>query len=103
MAIINKGKIVSLGTPSQIKKDLVYKHLLFDSKDRKKLRNELKKLKLNFLEKKYIEIPLETLKAQNVIKNIKTRLSYLDIVNPTLEEAYLGIIEKEESNSSSGI
>lgn len=103
VAIINKGKIVSFGSPSEIKKDLVYEHLLVNAKNKKKLISELKKLRLNFYERKQIEIPLETLKAQDVIHSIKTRLNYLDIVNPTLEEAYLGIIEKEDNNSDSNM
>jgi ABC-2 type transport system ATP-binding protein len=98
IAIINKGKIITFGKPTQIKKELIYEYLLVDAKDRNKLTNELKKLKLNFYEERHIEIPLETLKAQDVINSIKTKLDYLDIVNPTLEEAYLGIIEKENND-----
>jgi ABC-2 type transport system ATP-binding protein len=103
VAIINKGKIVAFGTPKQIKKELVYEYLLVDAKDRDTLIKELKKLKLNYEEKKHIEIPLETLKAQSVIKSIKTELSFLDVVNPTLEEAYLGIIEKEDNSGQMSI
>ncbi|MBI1863910.1 ABC transporter ATP-binding protein [Candidatus Woesebacteria bacterium] len=91
--IINKGKIVSSGTPSKIKKELIKNYLLVDSKSKRKLISELKKLKLNFEEKENIMINLRGKNPQKVISSIKTPLNYLDIHNPTLEDAYLEIIE----------
>lgn len=92
IAIINKGEIVAEGTPKDIKKALINQYLIVDAKDKEGLKKELKKLNLNYEDNKHIKIPLETINAQDVIKDIKTKLSYIDIHSPTLEEAYLGII-----------
>ncbi len=95
--IINKGKIVSSGTPSKIKKDLIKNYLLLNSKSNKKLISELQKLKLDFEEKENIKIDLTGKNPQKVISSIKTPLNYLDIHNPTLEDAYLEIIENNNN------
>jgi ABC-2 type transport system ATP-binding protein len=97
IAIINKGKIVAEGTPKDIKKKLINQYLIVNAKNKEKLKKELKQLNLNYEDNRHIKIPLETLNAQDVIKSIKTKLNYLDIHSPTLEEAYLGIVGKENN------
>jgi ABC-2 type transport system ATP-binding protein len=92
ICIINHGEIVSYGTPSKLKKELIKRYLLVDAKDRKKLKAELSRLKLQFKEDDRIRIDLSENNPQQVISSIKLPLSYLDIHNPTLEEAYLEII-----------
>lgn len=99
VAIINQGKIVTFGTPDKIKKDLINEYLLIDSKNKQKLRKELKSLKLNFSEDKHFKLEMETLKPQNVIKSINTPLTLLKIHSPTLEEAYLEIIDNNSTNT----
>lgn len=98
VAIISKGKIVMLGTPQNIKNKLVNKLLIIDANNRKKLESELKKLNLNYTLNGHYKLEMETLKPQNVIKSIETPLSFLDIHNPTLEEAYLEIIRSDQNN-----
>lgn len=99
VVIINHGKIVSSGTPSQIKRDLVKKFITMDSENRQKLASELKKLKLSFTGKGPFKINLDGYSEQEVIKKINTKLNYLDIHNPTLEEAYLEIIQRGEKDA----
>lgn len=96
VCIINNGKIISLGTPSQIKKQLVQDYLLIDSKTPLKLEQELDKKKINFLKKdSHYQIDLNHSSAQSVIKSISTPLSTLKIHDPSLEEAYLEIIQQD--------
>jgi ABC-2 type transport system ATP-binding protein len=98
VCIINDGKIISLGTPTQIKKHLVQDYLLMNSKTPTKLEEELTKKKISFEKKSnYYQIALNNQSAQSVIQQIKTPLSTLKIHDPSLEEAYLEII-KEDNN-----
>lgn len=98
VCIINDGKIISLGTPTQIKKHLVQDYLLMNSRTPTKLEEELTKKKISFEKKSnYYQIALNNQSAQSVIQQIKTPLSTLKIHDPSLEEAYLEII-KEDNN-----
>lgn len=98
VAIIKGGKIVKLGTPQKIKDDLVHEYLILDTKpkDRKALRQELEAKKLKFNEKPYFEVLLNSHNIQNLIIGIKTPLTQVRTHNPSLEEAYLDIIEGEK-------
>lgn len=92
VAIINQGKIVSFGTPAEIKKQLVQEYVEVDAQDRKKLIAELAGNKLKFVVNGKIKIELKGRSAQKVIQQIKTPLSFIAIHIPTLEDAYLEII-----------
>lgn len=94
VCIINNGKIVSIGTPEEIKKSLVEEYLLINAKDKTKLRQELTNKKIAFLENNVFKVNLEKKNVQQIIKTIDTPLTYLKIHTPTLEEAYLEIIEQ---------
>lgn len=96
VCIINKGKIVALGTPDEVKRDLVEEYLLLDAVDRDKLRRELASHRLKVSENTFLRVSLDGISAQEVIRGIKTPLTYLRIHTPTLEEAYLEILEKNE-------
>lgn len=97
VAIINKGKIVSLGIPADIKKDLVQNYITAKSKNEKSFEKELKKLKLKYDKNGDFKIYLNGKSAQKIIQSIKSSLFDLDIHKPTLEEAYLEIVmEKDE-------
>lgn len=100
VAIINKGKIISLGTPGKIKNELIDKYLLVNARDKDKLRDELRKIKVKFSENRVFKIDIEKANAQKIISSISTPLTYLAIHNPTLEEAYLDIIEKSENHNN---
>jgi len=101
VAIIDKGKIVSLGTPEQIKKKLIKSYLLIGSRETRKLESELNKLKTKYtkLNGKYRVDFARPAEVQKLVSKIKTSLNYLNIHNPTLEEAYLDIITKENNAS----
>jgi ABC-2 type transport system ATP-binding protein len=93
VCIINKGKIVSLGTPDEIKQSLVQHYLLVDSEERLKLRVELEQHGLRFDDSEYpMKVFLQGNNAQEVIKMIDTPLSVLEIHQPSLEDAYLSIV-----------
>lgn len=96
ICIIDHGKIISLGTPAQTKKGLIEEYVLMDAKDRKALRGELTHLDVEFTVSDLFRISLNGKTAYQLIKAIHTPLTVLKIHNPTLEEAYLEMIGKEE-------
>lgn len=98
ICIINDGNIVSLGTPSKIKKDLIEKYLILKSKQVKKLVSEIEKMKLKYerISDDGYKVYLNGNNPQKVIQSIESPLSYLDIHNPTLEDAYLKIISDQK-------
>lgn len=100
LCIINEGKIVSYGTPSQIKSDLVQEYLLLDSPKKQDLREELSKKKIPFEENGVFKIPVPTSEVSRIIKLIHTPLSLVKTHNPTLEEAYIEIVEKGERENA---
>lgn len=97
ICIINKGKIVSFGTPSQIKKSLIEDYLMIDAKNRAELKKELTSKKLIFTGDGPFKIILKDKSAQDVIRQLKTNLSLLQTHTPTLEEAYLEIIGEKQN------
>jgi ABC-2 type transport system ATP-binding protein len=94
IAIINDGKIVLEGTPRDIKQELVQDMLIVDAQDRTTLQSGLKKLGIDAGDEYPLKIPLsQHHRAQDIIRSIDLDFSVLDIERPTLEEAYLKIIE----------
>jgi ABC-2 type transport system ATP-binding protein len=94
VCILSRGKIIALGTPEHIKRSLIQEYLILDSKNRKKLEDELKSLKLTFSESGPFKVQLDGKNAQKVIQLIHTPLDMLKTHSPTLEEAYVELIEK---------
>lgn len=101
ICVINHGKIVSSGTPQKIKQDLVEEYLLIDSNDKQSLRRELKELKIKYREDldDGFKISITKENPQKIISSIKTDLSYLKTHSPTLEEAYLEIIDHNKEKN----
>ncbi|NTV31595.1 ABC transporter ATP-binding protein [candidate division WWE3 bacterium] len=98
ICIINHGKIVSFGTPTDIKQQLTESYLEIDATNKDELREELNRLGFvhTQLEQGNLRIDLQKHNAQEVIQKIQTVLTTLKTYNPTVEEAYLKIIEKTE-------
>ncbi len=92
VCIINKGKIISHGTPAQVKADLVEEYLLLDAEEHEELRSELLNLGLNFTETPLFKVRLAGRSPQQIIKAIDTPLTVLKTYMPTLEDAYLAIL-----------
>ncbi len=95
ISIINKGKIINQGSPETVKAALVEQYLLIDAEDRSTLRTELTMKQVNFRETPQFKIPLEDGRTgHRLLKMIDTPLTMLKTHAPTLEEAYLSIIEQ---------
>lgn len=98
--IINKGKIIAYGTPQDIKQKLVKEYLLLDGVNKKDLVSDLDRLKLRHEKSpRGFKVYITKNRIQEVIANIKTRLSTIEIHTPTLEDAYLSIIEADHERA----
>ncbi len=99
ICIVNKGRIVSYGTPSQVKADLTQAYLFIDADDRERLREELSRLTISFTEEEHFRVNLNGHKVHQVIKAIDTPLTLVKTHNPTLEDAYLAIVERADGSA----
>jgi len=94
ICIINQGKVAAYGTPEALKTQLVAQsYLLVDSADREGLRTELTRAALPFEETPRFKISLASQSAQQIIRRIETPLSLVKTFIPTLEDAYLSIVD----------
>lgn len=96
ICILNKGQVVAYGTPSQVKADLIEEYLLIDAIDRDGLRAELGHLGIPFVETPFFKIGLDGRNAQQIIKSINAPLTVLKTHTPTIEDAYLEILGRDE-------
>ncbi|NBO17461.1 MAG: ABC transporter ATP-binding protein [Proteobacteria bacterium] len=98
--IINKGKIVSFGTPTELKSDLIEEYVVISSLNNEFLRQELINMNVRFEGDGPFKVYIQENKLQNLFQKIKTKLSLINVHNPTLEQVYLKIIgdAKHEGN-----
>ncbi len=97
VCIINHGKVIENGSPREIKRKLLSGYMLLDSTKPQGLKQELTKLKLDFTGSGPFRIAAKDAQAQKIIKSIKTELTELQVIQPTLEDAYLSIINNSQS------
>ncbi len=95
--IINHGCIVAQGSPEQVKAELTESYLLMDTNNRSQLRDELRRLRLEFTEGSLFKVSVRGSDVQRVLKAIETPLRLVKTHDPSLEDAYLEIIKEQES------
>lgn len=94
VGIVNNGKIVMYGTPRGIKHQLVHNELIVDADNREKLHRELLNFTTDIQGTGPYHIALGTAAhAQKIITSITEPLTLLDINQPTLEDAYLAVVD----------
>jgi ABC-2 type transport system ATP-binding protein len=96
VCIINHGKIIELDTPENIKKKLLKQELIVDAEDRIGLEKELKEMNLDYVIDKHFIIDCLGKDFQDVISNIKTKINVLNINIPSLEDAYIKLLDIKE-------
>ena len=96
LCIINEGRVVRSGTPTRLTAEMTEMHLLLDTAagGREALRLELGRLGLAVSDARPFKVPLDGRSVQQVIQSIQTPLTLVRTLAPTLEEAYLAIVEK---------
>lgn len=96
VCIINTGKIIAHGTPEEIKQSLLKRYVLVQADDMHRLDKEIVDKKLKHEDGEMIKIFFEGKTAHELLKSIDTPLTKIQVYNPSLEEAYLNIIENEK-------
>ena len=99
ISILHHGKIVAQGTPDQVKARLVENYLLADADDRDALRQELRAKQIAFAETPQFKIELNGVSAHQLLKTIDTPLTSVQINTPSVEDAYLAIIQEHEEDA----
>jgi ABC-2 type transport system ATP-binding protein len=97
ICIIDHGKVLSLGTPADIKADLVENYVLVDCADRARLRDELRTLGVRYAEAARIRVELDGMTTHALLRSITTPLSFVQTHVPSLEDAYLEVVGRSES------
>ena len=92
ICIIDKGKVVSFGTPERIKSDLVQEYVLVDADDRAQLRQELGRLELRSDGEGPFRVHVDSRHTHAALKAIDTPLTLVRTHMPSLEDAYLEIV-----------
>jgi ABC-2 type transport system ATP-binding protein len=96
ICIIDKGKVVSFGTPDEIKRDLVEDYVLVDATDRSALGEELARLGYATSGGAPFKVQLDGHTVHSILRSIETPLSVVKTHTPTLEDAYLEIVGRGE-------
>src|SRR3989442_15545090 len=86
VCIINRGRIVAFGAPSEIKSELVSEHVLIDADDRDRLRTELQARGLAFTETPLFKIGRAGGSAHQWLKATAPRPRLVSILHPSLED-----------------
>lgn len=97
ICILDHGRVVALGSPRDVKAQLVHERLHIDAADRDALRRRLQEMKLDFVEDKEFVVSLDGRGAYDVIRSIDQPLTTLRTEAPTLEDAYLRILAGEDA------
>jgi len=97
VCVINHGKIVFMGTPDDMKSNLLKQEIIIDADDRGALKAELGSLNLSMTANGKVIVPFQGRTAQELIARIKTPLSVLKIHDPSLEDAYIELLQKTDA------
>jgi len=100
VCIINHGQIIFLGTPSEVKNRLLGKFLVLDAEDRGMLSSQIERFKPEITEDGKFKIYFEQQTPQQILAQIKMPLTCMELHTPTLEEAYMNLIENKPEETT---
>jgi len=93
VCVINHGAIAACSSPEQMKQGLLRQELILDADDREALTGELVSMGLPFSVNGHIDVPYQG-PAQELIAKLNTRLTLLQIHEPSLEDAYIEFLNR---------
>ena len=97
VCFIDGGKVVASGTPGELKAALVDEYIVVDADNRAALEAELTRLGLNHTGGGPFKVPLDASRTHHALRSIETPLTVVRTHAPTLEDAYLEIVEKPDA------
>ena len=95
VCIVNHGQIIFLGAPSEMKNRLLGKYLVLDAENRNMLHSQIANLNSETTADGKLKIYFEEQTPQKILAQIKMPLTYMELHTPTLEEAYMNLIESK--------
>jgi ABC-2 type transport system ATP-binding protein len=95
VCVLARGKIIERGTPAEVKARQLSPELVLDAPDRAALRRELAALGLPVSGAGPLRVPLAGRSAQGIVAALGAELTRFQIAEPTLEEAYLLLLERD--------
>ena len=100
VCIINNGQIAMSGSPDEMKRNMLKQELILDADDRGTLTRELSDMGLFHRIDGHIIVPYQDMTTQEVIARLKTKLTVLNIKEPTLEDAYVEYLLRTGGNAA---
>jgi len=97
VCILDHGHVVAIGSPRDVKAQLVHERLIIDAADRDALRRRLRQMHLSFTEDRHFDISLDRLTAYEVVHGIGQPLTMLRTESASLEDAYLRILASSDA------
>ena len=94
VCVLVNGRIIERGSPAEVKARQLSPELVLDARDRAGLRRELAALGLPVAGGGPLRVPLTGRSAQGIVTAIGTELTRFQIAEPTLEDAYLLLLER---------
>jgi ABC-2 type transport system ATP-binding protein len=99
VCFIDGGHVVASGTPAELKAALVDEYIVIDADSRAALDAELTRMGLAYTGAGPFKLPLEARRTHEVLRAIQTPLSVVRTHAPTLEDAYLEIVDKVDPDA----
>ena len=98
VCVIDHGRIAMIATPDGMKRRLLQRSVVLDAADRSGLIAELRALGLDPVVGPggLIQVAYDERTAHSIIARIRTPLSVLRVKDPSLEEAYVALLQPEE-------
>jgi ABC-2 type transport system ATP-binding protein len=97
VCILDHGHVVAVGSPRDVKAQLVHERLIIDAADRDALRRRLRQMHLSFTEDRHFDVSLDRLTAYEVVHGIGQPLTMLRTESASLEDAYLRILASSDA------
>ena len=101
VCVIDHGRIAMIGTPADMKRQLLDRAILMDAPDRSSLLAELRDLGLDaeLDPNGLVRVTYEGATAHPIISRIRTPLSVLRVHDPSLEEAYVELLRRPDDEA----
>lgn len=96
VCVVNNGKIVAEGSPKELKAQMIRNFIDVKGEDDTKLKKELEDKGYEYrIKGDSIRISVNPNEVHSILKRIDSRLVNIEVHTPSLEEAYLEIINKK--------
>ncbi len=95
--VMANGRLLTQGTPEELKVRIAHRYLLLDADDRRRLEQELDGLRVTARDDGLLEVAFDGPTPQDVLARVSVPLRVLRVHTPTLEEAYIELVGPESA------